>query len=67
MIDSNSFASDIDFKVGSIEYLDRCFYFDGESELTKFSASGFLDGSGNVGVLKIPFQINTGAITIKDY
>lgn len=67
MINSNSFASDIDFKIGSIEYLDRCFYFDGESELTKFSASGFLDGGGNVGVLKIPFQIKTGAMTIKDY
>lgn len=52
---------------GSIEYLDKCFYFNGEAELTKFSSNGFLDGSSNVGILKIPFQINTQEKMIKDY
>ena len=62
-----SFKAELNFNNGEIYYLNQYIYFDGAQDLTKFSANGFLGESSNVGVLKIPFQINTNSNKIKDF
>lgn len=57
----------LDVTSGSIFSLDQYIYFDGKEDLTKFTANGFLGDTSNVGLLKIPFQINTQGNRLSNY